>query len=98
MDSTSLRPCQIAMLDTIRANDRGVICSFVGTGKSLVKARLIFEASGHTLLVSPSLNLIDQFVSRYAPDAFVVSVEKPKTPAEIKEHFVHPSGVAVVTY
>ena len=86
------------MLNAIRANDKGIICSFVGTGKSLVKATLIRQLEGHALLVFPSLNLIDQFVARYAPGAFVLSVEKPKTPSEIKAHFSQSSGVAVVTY
>ena len=96
--TTELRPCQVAMLEAISANDRGVICSFVGTGKSLVKATLVGKTDGHVLLVFPSLNLIDQFVSRYAPDAFVLSVEKPKTSAEIKAHFARPMGATVVTY
>ena len=91
MDSTTdLRPCQIAMLAAIRANGCGVVCSFVGTGKSLVKAILVRETEGHALLVFPSLNLIDQFVNRHVPDAFVVSVEKPKTSAEIGAHFTSP--------
>jgi len=37
----SLRPCQREMLDKIISNDRGIICSFVGTGKSLVKSIVI---------------------------------------------------------
>jgi superfamily II DNA or RNA helicase len=47
------------MLEAIRANDKGVVCSFVGTGKSRVKAKLIQENRGHILLVFPSLNLVD---------------------------------------
>jgi hypothetical protein len=29
------------MLEAIRANHKGVVCSFVGTGKSRVKAKLV---------------------------------------------------------
>jgi hypothetical protein len=47
------------MLEAIRANDKGVICSFVGTGKSRVKAALVQGNEGHSLLVFPSLNLVD---------------------------------------
>jgi superfamily II DNA or RNA helicase len=47
------------MLNAISANDKGVICSFVGTGKSLVKAVLIQENEGHILIVFPSLNLVE---------------------------------------
>jgi superfamily II DNA or RNA helicase len=86
------------MLKAIRANDKGVICSFVGTGKSRVKSVLVRENNGHSLLVFPSLNLVDQFVSRHAPDAFVLTVEQPKTPAKIKEHFSKADGVVAVTY
>jgi hypothetical protein len=55
----SLRDCQVAMLEAIRLNDKGVVCSFVGTGKSRVKFILVQENKGHSLLVFPSLNLVE---------------------------------------
>jgi hypothetical protein len=47
------------MLEAMHANNKGVVCSFVGTGKSRVKATLIQKNKGHSLLVFPSLNLVD---------------------------------------
>jgi superfamily II DNA or RNA helicase len=86
------------MLEAIAKNKQGVLCSFVGTGKSRVKYEVISQVKGHRLLVFPSINLIEQFFKVYAQDAFIISVERPKTPAEIESQFMQEESTILITY